>query len=455
MVPAVPSLVPSSPVGKSNLASSALGSRQSSATGVRWASVARSLQRYHEPVSVDVRDADVLTIHTAIKNSFNVANRNDIINATFVELQAAKHRARCARLANDSAGIRSARRDIRTLRRALRAAEDESGMLLYIFLSDAHLGEYKQSARAAAPCVFGVENAPSQELMQPSRGVSPTAPSHPVRRHEDDSVRNVIEKYLAAARRFAIFENYVSQTEQMKCATCSGSMFVQSTEDDSVFMCEECGTEVEFLDDAPTYRDTARVNMATKYTYTKRTHFSDALKRFQGKQKIDPKKLSTVVEFVQAQMRTHRITPSQNHRNSLTKMHVHLFLSESDGGRFTKHYDDINLIFSTITHIPCPDISHLEEDLYADFEAQEGMFEQLDCLGRRNSLSVSYKLYRLLQRRGFSCSAHDFFALRTADRKTDHDELLRKVWGALGWVWPAEPTLVSSRSSPGSFASTA
>jgi hypothetical protein len=394
---------------------------------------------FHAPVDIDVAGADIMTVHMAIKRSFDTKNRTSLINTAFRELQQTKHRARIGRLSPSEQRSRGVRKKIRALRQLLLDAEGEYSWLLYIFVSDRHLAEYKQASHTLGSQVFGS-----------GEGLALAAPAGGQRSRDGDGrveVRRTTDAFLAAARHFAKFRNYHSDPEEMNCRNCGGGVFLQLTDDDSVFVCEKCLTQIEFLDDAATYRDAARTSTASKFTYNKRAHFSDAMKRFQGKQNIDPAKLAAVLEYIRQEMNRHRIVPEQGTPASLTKVHVHTFLAESGKSHLAKHYDDINLIFSRLTGEPCPDISHLEESLYADFEAQEVMYEELGCLGRRNSLAVAYKLYRLLQRRGFQCTLQDFFVLRTVERRKEHDDILKKVWGALGWEWPEESTTASVSAS--------
>ena len=59
--------------------------------------------------------------------------------------------------------------------------------------------------------------------------------------------------------------------------------------------------------------------------------------------------------------------------------------------------------------------------------------EVLEGESRKNSLSVSYKLYKLLQRQGISQPEIKLsWYLKTLK---EHDRIMKTVWDKLGWTW--------------------
>ena len=111
-----------------------------------------------------------------------------------------------------------------------------------------------------------------------------------------------------------------------------------------------------------------------------------------------------------------------------------MFLSERG---ISNHYDDLNLIFHIITGESCPDISYLLDALCDDFDRLEVVLEEIKDADRVNSLSVNYKLYKLLQRHGYPCSKDDFYILKTKAKEDEHDAKMREAWDRLGWKWIA------------------
>ena len=92
-------------------------------------------------------------------------------------------------------------------------------------------------------------------------------------------------------------------------------------------------------------------------------------------------------------------------------------------------------------------LSNLEGDywvLISDFEEQETALKEVlkERTQRKNSLSVHYKLYKLLQRNG---KFHLDISEVTSSLKlpiyhktlTEHDRIMKKVWSKLDWDWIA------------------
>lgn len=216
------------------------------------------------------------------------------------------------------------------------------------------------------------------------------------------------------------------------CGECGCGNMRVNIDDDSLYVCRECFAEEEIMIDAPSFKDTDRVNLTNKYTYTRKGHFIDATKRVQGTQNIDPVKIERALDIIRAEMRHHNLVPEQNLPNSVSPDNIHMFLTEQS---LSAHYEDLPLLYNMITGVPCIDISEYMEDLLNDFELLEGALEKLKDETRVNSLNVYFKLCALLQRRGFKCKKADFYILKTKTKEDEHNEKLEQAYKLLGWEW--------------------
>ena len=81
---------------------------------------------------------------------------------------------------------------------------------------------------------------------------------------------------------------------------------------------------------------------------------------FQGIQKIEID--DAVYDTISIRMKNSNLT-----KCTITKDHIYLFLSE---GGYSKHYEDIILIYCTITNKKPPNISKYEEELATMFRVQ-------------------------------------------------------------------------------------
>lgn len=242
---------------------------------------------------------------------------------------------------------------------------------------------------------------------------------------------DLLSRYINIARYYINIDNYnQKKPTSLSCSYCECEDIQQLVDDDSTFICVECGSEIKTLDDTPTFKDADRVNMANRYTYSRRGHFIEAMKKYQGKHNIDSEFLQIVVATLITEMNFHNLMP-----NSVTKDHIYMFLSEK---KLSNHYDDINLLYHIITDKPCPEFSHLENELLDLFEQQEQSLDEVmatDKDNRINSINVYYKLYKLLQKLGYPCKKSDFFILKTKTKEDEHDEKMRKAWAILRWQW--------------------
>ncbi len=248
---------------------------------------------------------------------------------------------------------------------------------------------------------------------------------------ENKEKGEIISKFVTIARDYVDIEDYARTFNKLICPDCESEDLRRSFGYESIYVCFDCKLEVEMLDDTPTFRDTDRVNMSNRYTYSRKGHFSEAMKKFQGKQNIKVETLNCVVSKIGEEMRFYELT-----KNTVTKDQIYQFLSEK---KLSGHYDDINLLYHIITGNPCPDFSHLEDKLLELFDVQEKALIKVSSDNtvetRVNSINVYYKLYKLLQFLGWPCKKSEFYILKTKQKEDEHDEILKRTWEYLKWDW--------------------
>jgi len=296
-----------------------------------------------------------------------------------------------------------AKRKASIIRKQIQDLETTLELGLYLFRTSDILGEYRRLMIEAGPKSFIKEERQERDQFSLRK-------------------RELISQFLCIAQDYIDIDYLNQPLEKILCSECQTSEF-RFDDENSIYVCRVCGTEVEILDDSPSFKDTDRVNMSSRFSYSRRGHFIDAMRRFQGIQNIDPKKIEKVVEVLRQEMNLHGLTEA-----TVTKDHIYMFLSER---RLSRHYEDLNLLFHIITGKPCPNISHLEDDLLNDFDRQEEKLSEVLEDERDNSLNVNYKLYKLLQRRGFSCWKDDFYILKTKTKEDEHDEAMKAAWEKL------------------------
>lgn len=304
------------------------------------------------------------------------------------------------------------------IRRRIQDLESTLELTFYIFRTDDLLEEYRGLVKNSGQRSFVKINSKLQE-------------------ENETRMKEIVNQYLCIAQNYIEIKNLSQLPKKITCSACNGKDFVLSPEDDSIYICKNCNNEQEILDDAPSFKDTDRVNMSSKYTYSRKGHFTDAKKRFQGTQNTDPKKIQIAADAVEKQMLQHNLVAQQGLPNSMSKDHVYLFLSEQN---LSNHYEDLNLLFYIITGVPCPDISEYDELLDELFDKQEQALDKIKEDNRINSLNVNYKLYKLLQKVGYPCRKDDFHILKTPTKEEEHDFKMQIAWKMLGPGWDWIPT---------------
>ncbi len=218
----------------------------------------------------------------------------------------------------------------------------------------------------------------------------------------------------------------------LSCGVCGSRDTRVSEDDDAIHVCMKCFHEFEIPVETPSYKDTDRVNLSNKYVYSRRGHFTDAVKHLQGQQHYDKNKVEHVLEIIRAEMEYHVLVTEREQTNSVTKNNVHTILVNMG---LSKHYIDLNLLYMLLTGEECPNLSPFMDKLFADFDQLEDALEKIKDGGRVNSLNVFYKLYKLLQRISPGWRKSDFYILKTKAKEDEHDEKMKKAFDLLGWEW--------------------
>lgn len=223
---------------------------------------------------------------------------------------------------------------------------------------------------------------------------------------------------------------------RMKCLACNNENDNFCIYDNH-FVCEKCGLVSDNTHNHISYKDIDRVNISSKYTYDRRTHFRDCINQFQGKQNasIDPQVYADLIrQFILHDLvpGNHADMPKEVAFSKITKEHIMLFLKET---RHSKHYEDVVLIYTTLTNKPAPDISHLENALLQDFDTLTDLYDKKykNTTDRKNFINTQYVLYQLLRRHKYPCKKEDFNILKTVDRKYYHDTICTELFQQLGW----------------------
>lgn len=250
--------------------------------------------------------------------------------------------------------------------------------------------------------------------------------------------KKCVEDYLNIIRSFpnltSFLPQFKSEHKSFVCPDCN----VDYENYETRMICPNCYCEQPFMyqDETISFKDFSRINNNMKFSYIRQTHFRDTMKQFQGKQNkyIDGSVYKILHQCVSDSGLTQ--VNAQGKYTQITKDHIKMFLQENG---LYKYYEDMNLIYSELTGLPCPDIGNYEKQLMDDFErilvVYDKVIKESSQYTRSNFLNSYYVLYQLLKKNQFPCKEGDFPIIKTIDRKIEHDEIYEKCCLLLGWVF--------------------
>lgn len=217
--------------------------------------------------------------------------------------------------------------------------------------------------------------------------------------------------------------------------------FCQKSEDsfqisENHIVCQECGNVIDMRNDnLISYKDIERVNIGSKYSYDRKTHFRECIKRYQGKQNTNIP--DHVFTDIIKQLQNYKLiplsyTPEEEVRVFQDIRREHILMILKDLG-YSKYYEDITYIYHKTTKKKIPDISEYEALLLQDFDKLLEVYDSSYKDDRKNFINNQYVLYQLLRRHNYSCEKENFSFLKTNDRKSYHDHICGILFSKLNW----------------------
>jgi len=249
----------------------------------------------------------------------------------------------------------------------------------------------------------------------------------------DYEKNEIIEEFYEIAKKYIPIKIYKKETPERYICNCGNQS--NYTETQNKIICNECSNVHSVQSIQTSFKDIDRVNLSQKYKYKKKVHFRDTVNQYQGKQ--NKKINSEIFSILEQQFLIHNLVnlEGKSHHekySNITKEHIYMFLFETNNSNY---YEDINMIHTYFTGIPCPDISDIEHLLYEDFDKVVDAYESLENIDRIHFLNGQYILYQLLRRRKIKVKESDFDILKTRERLVEHDDIYQKICTKLEWTF--------------------
>jgi hypothetical protein len=241
-------------------------------------------------------------------------------------------------------------------------------------------------------------------------------------------MENLIKDFLQIVKKFNFdfeFEDFDTCNSNFCCNCGSNVKTVES-------ICTFCYSEHKFYNEK-SFTDIERVNISTRFSYDRKSHFRECINQYSGRQNVTIpnevfKEIEKSLEF------NGLLSSGTNREEKYLKVTKNIILHILKDLGFSKHYENLNLIFNTLTGTKLDDISYLQKKLLSDFDDISEMYDKIySKSNRKNFVNTSYLLYLLLIKNGHSCNRSDFTNLKNHERKAQHDEILKCLFEHLGW----------------------
>jgi hypothetical protein len=250
----------------------------------------------------------------------------------------------------------------------------------------------------------------------------------------------LISEYMQIAKKYLkyidIDIDFSQKAKRLICEECTSKKLTTS---EGIFLiCQNCGAEKDLNGHSLSYKDISRTTILQKYTYERKSHFRDCINQFQGKQcsKLDDE----IYDILDKEFEKHKMlvgdkdTKKEIRYKNVELEHVVLFLRELG---YDKQHDNAKYIYSVITGKKWPKLSHIEDQLMADFDvlvnAYVKKYKYENKIARKSFMNIQYVLFQLLSKNKYPCRKEDFNILKTNDRKTFHDDIAKSLFEELGW----------------------
>lgn len=186
-------------------------------------------------------------------------------------------------------------------------------------------------------------------------------------------------------------------------------------------VCPSCGNCIETLDTYATlsYKEMQNYEYKSQFTYDKRSHLDDWIRRFQAKEnRTIPQE---VLDKVLLETKKERIT----NLNDLTEEKVKRYLKKLS---LNEYYDNIIGIINRINGRPPFRLTfEIEEKIKSMFQSIQEPFEKYKPNNRKNFLSYSYTLHKFFQILGLHEFSKYFPLLKSVDKLRQQDEIFQKI----------------------------
>jgi len=238
---------------------------------------------------------------------------------------------------------------------------------------------------------------------------------------------SLVDEYMAV-----IDSNHLKNTDDNMLGNCPKcNIQLACVQQEGAMVCVDCGYQELLLveQNRPMIRQPSKD--ASHFSYKRINHFREWLSQVQGKESTDiPEE---VFEKILQEIKKEKIHDT----NKLTYNKMREILKKL---KINRYYEHINYIINRINSVPTPNFSpELEDKLCNMFKEIQAPFLRHCPQSRKNFLSYSFCIHKLIQIIGLHEYLKYFTLLRSREKLYIQDQIWKKICEDLGW--PMYPSL--------------
>lgn len=272
-----------------------------------------------------------------------------------------------------------------------------------------------------------VQNSSSSILKYFSVDLPKQASTVVEKKSENESRGTLLDKYLSCTQLDYIGYKQDEQIEE-SCTHC-GSTNITIVNNDGFISCNECHS-IKFIivdHDKPSYRDPPME--CTYFAYKRHNHFNEWIAQVQGKETTEIP--DEVYDKILLEIKKQKIT----NMAELTHEKVREILKRL---RINKYYEHSVHILHRLNGCPMPNMPlDLEEKLRTMFKQIQTPFLKHSPADRKNFLSYSYVLHKMMQLLEKDEYLVNFPLLKCREKLHKQDMTWKKICDELGWQFIA------------------
>jgi chaperonin cofactor prefoldin len=237
---------------------------------------------------------------------------------------------------------------------------------------------------------------------------------------------DLLDQYLSFTDKDYIDDN-IEHIPIDFCEHCNTQSMTIYTNEGIVY-CNNCLTVSNVItdNDKPSYKEPPKE--ISYFAYARINHFVEWLNNIQGKETTSIP--DSVVDIILLELKKNRI----RNLNNVSQKQIKCILKKFKDQKLSKYYEHIPYIWNRITGNSNPHMSaELEEKLKNMFREMQVPYLKHSPANRKNWMSYSYTLYKLLQFLGENEYLKYFSLLKSREKLHQQELIWKNICSDLGW----------------------